>query len=218
MGYHINAENIGLGALRERIEATDHIPSRACLVDGIEERFALLEQYGVTTLASLRERIKTSGRLASVSEATGIDANYLVLLRREIEGYFPKPVALRVFVWLPADEIVKLEQHEIGNTAILYEAAGNASKRSELAQSTGVDISTLDQLYQLADLMRIQWVSPPFARMLVLSGYESAAKVKAASAHHLCEAIARINTEGRFYKGKIGLRDIHRLVRAASYV
>jgi hypothetical protein len=218
MAYHIDAENISLEDLRKRIEATDLVPSRACLTDMIREKMKALEKQGIKTLASLRDELKNSKRLAFVAEATGIDTQYLILLRREIESYFPKPAALKVFDWLPKDEIVKLEQNEIWNTATLYEMTSSAKKRSELAKSTGVDTATLEILARLADLMRVQWVSPTFARMLIVAGYDSAAKVAAANADDLCESLSSINAGDRFFKGKIGLRDIKRLVQAASYV
>lgn len=218
MAYHIDAENISLDDLRKRIEATDLVPSRACLADKIREKMKALEKQGIKTLASLRDELKNSKRLASVAKATDIDTQYLTLLRREIESYFPKPAALKVFDWLPKDELVKLEQNEIGDTATLYEMTSSAKKRSELAKSTGVDTATLEILARLADLIRVQWVSPTFARMLIVAGYDSAAKVAAANADDLCEALSSINAGDRFFKGKIGLRDIKRLVQAASYV
>jgi len=85
-------------------------------------------------------------------------------------------------------------------------------------KSTVVDTAMLEMLARLADLMRVQWVSPTFGRMLIVAGYDSAAKVAAANADDLCEALASINAGDRFFKGKIGLRDIKRLVQAASYV
>ena len=54
--------------------------------------------------------------------------------------------------------------------------------------------------------------------MLVEAACDSASKLAAADAEELCEALARANEGGRFFKGKIGLRDIKRLVLAASYV
>ncbi|MFO7540760.1 MAG: DUF4332 domain-containing protein [Chloroflexota bacterium] len=218
MAYHIDAINISLDDLRERIEATDLIPSRASLTDKIREKMNALEEQGIVTLASLRDELKNSKRLATMSEKTGIDTQYLILLRREIQGYFPKPVALKVFDWLPKDEIVKLEQNEIGDTATLYEMTSSAKKRLELAKSTGVNSATLEILAQLADLMRVQWVSATFAWMLIVAGYDSVDKVAAANANNLCEALARINAGDRFFKGKIGLRDTKRLIQAASYV
>jgi len=218
MAYHIDAENISLDDLRKRIEATDLVPSRASLTDKIREKMKALEKLGIITLASLRDKLKNPKRLAAVAEATGIDTQYLTLLRREIESYFPKPAVLKVFTWLPKDEIVKLEQNGIGDTAALYELTSSAKKRSELVKSTGVDTATLEMLARLADLMRVQWVSPTFGRMLIVAGYDSAAKVAAANADELCLALASINAGDRFFKGKIGLRDIKRLVQAASYV
>ena len=218
MVYHTEANHISLDDLRERIAATDLVPSRASLTDGIGDKMDALQEQGIATLACLRDELKNARRLTAVAEKTGIDSQYLILLRREIEGYFPKPVALKEFDWLPKDDIVKLEQSEIGDTAVLYAMTSSAKKRSELAESTGVRSAALDILAQVADLMRVQWVSPTFARMLVAAGYESTAQVAAADADDLCEALARVNTGNRFYKGKIGLRDTKRLIQAARYV
>jgi hypothetical protein len=218
MAYHIDAEKISLDDLRNRIEATDLVPSRASLADEVRKKMRSLEKQGIITLASLRDELKNSKRLAAVSEATGIDTQYLILLRREIESYFPKPVALKVFDWLPKDEIAKLEQNEIRDTAALYEMTSSVKKRSVLAKSTGADTAMLEILARLADLMRVQWVSPTFARMLIVAGYDSAAKVAAANADDLCVALASINYREKIFPGKIGLRDIKRLVQAASYV
>ncbi len=218
MAYHMDAKNISLDDLRKRIEATDLVPSRVSLTDKIREKMKTLEQKGITTLASLRNELKNSRRLEVLSKATGIDTQYLILLRREIESYFPKPVGLKVFDWLSKDEIVKLEQNEIRDTAALYEMTNHAKTRTELAKTTMVNRATLEILAGLADLMRVQWVSPTFARILVMAGYDSAAKVAAAKADDLHEALANINARDKFFKGKIGLRDIKRLIQAASYV
>jgi hypothetical protein len=216
MPYSIDAEKISLDDLRKRIEATDLIPSRIPLLDQLESKMKALEQQGITTLARLRNELKNPKRLEALANATGIDAQYLVLLRREIEGYFPKPCALKSFDWLPAAEVVKLEQQGIADTAALYEAAGSAQKRAELIQSSGVDPVTLEALAQLADLSRVQWVSPTFARMLVAAGYDSVAKVAQAGAEDLYDALVQVNAGDRFFKGKIGLRDVKRLIQAAQ--
>jgi hypothetical protein len=218
MAYHIDAENIGLDDLQKRIEGTDLVPSRASLLDGLKMKLRALEQQGITTLASLRNELKNAKRREALSNVTGIDVQYLILLRREIEGYFPKPSALKAFDWLPKEEIAKLEENEIRDTAALYQAAVSVADGTELAESTGVDAAVLEALVRLAGLTRIQWVSPIAARMLVEAGYDSAAKVATADSEELCQALVRVNEGDRFFKGKIGLRDIKRLVRAASYV
>ena len=218
MTYHIDAARVSLDDLRKRIEETDLVPSRVSLLDGINTKTKVLEQHGVRTLASLRKELKNSKRLEALSKATDIETQYLILLRREIEGYFPKPPALKAFDWLPGGEIAKLEEKGILHAAALYEAACSVESRTELAKSTGVDVAILEALVRLADLTRVQWVSPTAARMFVEARYDSASKVAAADAEDLCEALVRVNEGDRFFKGKIGLRDIKRLIRAASYV
>jgi hypothetical protein len=218
MAYHINAEKISLTDLQKRIEATDLVPSRASLLDGLGTKMKSLEKHGIITLADLRNELKTSKRLDALAKATGIETQYLTLLRREIEGWFPKPSPVKDFDWLPKNEITKLERNGIRDTAALYEATDSKSKRTALAKSAGVDVVTLETFAQLVDLTRVQWVSPAAARMLFETGCTGSAKLAKANADELYEALARVNIGNRFFKGKIGLRDVKRLILAASYV
>lgn len=218
MAYHINAEKVCLDDLRKRLEATDLVPSRTSLKENTALKMKALENMGIRTLADLRNGLKNAKHLELVAKTTGIDAQYLVLLRREIEGYFPKPVNLKTFAWLPQGDIAKLEQNGIGDTVQLFETAHHVKNRTELAKATGVALATLEALLQLADLMRVQWVSPTFAQMLVAAGYDSAARVATAVADDLYDALQGVNSGDKFFKGKLGLRDIKRLIMAASYV
>lgn len=218
MDYHINTDLISLDDLRKRIEATDLVPSRTSLLDEIEAKFKAFAATGITSLTELRYELKNAKRLEALTTKTGIDKQYLILLRREIGSYFPKPAGLKKFDWLPQGEIEKLEREGIANSAHFYDATRNAEDVAALAQSSGVDPSILGTLKCLTDLTRIQWVSPLAARMLVDAGYESAIKVAEADPEKLCEDLDRLNQEGSYFKGKIGLRDIKRLVHAAGYV
>ena len=166
MAYHIDAEKISLDDLRKRIEATDLVPSRASLLDGLGMKIKALEKQGIVTLADLRNELKTAKRLEALAKSTGIGTEYLTLLRREIESWFPKPSLLKDFDWMPKSEIAKLERNGIRDATTFYEATDSKSKRAALAKSTGVDIATLETFAQLVDLTRMQWVSPTAARML----------------------------------------------------
>jgi len=218
MAYHIDAEKISLDDLRKRIEATDLVPSRASLLDGLGLKMKSLEKQGIVTLANLRNELKTAKRMEALAKSTGIETKYLTLLRREIEGWFPKPFALKDFDWLPKGEIAKLEQDGIRDAAALYEATDSKSKRTALANTAGVDIATLETFAQLVDLTRVQWTSPTAARMLLEAGCSSATKLAKMDADELCEALARVNAGNKFFKGRIGLRDVKRLIHAAKYV
>lgn len=217
MGYHADAERIGLDELRRRIESTDLVPSRECLLEDIGPTVDTLNRIGIETLGQLRYELKSKKRLADLAERTGIDSEYLVLLRREIESYFPKPFPLKDFDWMPEADISGLVGHGIRNTPALYEVTQDPAQRAQLVDETDVDAATLDVLAQLVDMTRVQWVSPTAARMLMETGCDGAAALAEADADKLCEALEQVNEGGRFFKGTIGLRDVRRLVHAAGY-
>lgn len=218
MAYHLDAEKISLDDLRKRIEATDLVPSRASLLDGLGLKIKALEKQGIVTLADLRKELKTAKRMEALATSTGIAVQYLTLLRREVEGWFPKPFPLKDFDGLPQSEVTKLERAGIRDSAALYEATDSQSRRTALAKSTGVDDATLETFAHLVDLTRVQWTSPTAARMLLEAGCDSVSKLAGMDADELCEALARVNAGNKFFKGRIGLRDVKRLIQAAGYV
>ena len=124
---------------------------------------------------------------------------------------------MKDFDWLPEGEIAKLEEKGIRNTAGLYEAAYDSPSRNDLLKSTGVDTRIFETLVCLADLIRVQWVSPTAARMLMEASCGSVSELAKTDAEELYNALIAVNEGDRFFKGKIGLRDVKRLIKAASY-
>ena len=218
MSYHIDAVKVSLAEVRKRMEETDLVPSRLSLLDTISEHFALLEKSGYKTLADLRAALKDKKKITAVSVKTGIDAGFLTLLRREIESWFPKAFPLRDLDWLPPDVISKLEEEGYRNSAMLFDALDSPDERKKTASEPGIGIGIIDELYSLVNLARIQWTSPLAARMLLAAGYRDAGSVAGADPEKLCADLERVNSEHGFFKGKIGIRDIRRLVKAASYM
>ena len=216
MGYYIDDRATSLEDLRARLEATDLIPSHRQLLEEAANKMSLLKKAGVKCVADLRARLKSKKSLASLSADSGIDADYLMLLRRVVEGFFPKPQPLKAFDWVDEETIVKLDQSGVKNTRQLYDAA--SSDPNGFAENGGLRSEDLSELIALADLSRVQWVSPTFARTLVAAGFSSASEVSTANPETLYEAVMQANENGRFYKGKVGVRDIKRLIAAAGYV
>ncbi len=210
MRYCFNAEPISLNALKERILTTDLVPSREPIKEGLDVVLSKLADLGIENLAILRKELKDNKRLFAIADQTGLDKDHLALLRREVESWY-KPFSLKEFDWIPADETAKLEAAGIKTTADLFE-------NPEKARATGVPAVHLDHLLTCADLTRIQWVSPLTARMLLTAGYGTPARVANAVPEELDKEMQSVNTENAWFKGRIGLRDIKRLIDAARYV
>ncbi|MCM2466704.1 DUF4332 domain-containing protein [Methanoculleus oceani] len=218
MSYYIDAERVSLDDLQKRIEETDLVPSRCSLLEDIGGTFSKLKAHGFVTLADLRQGLKNPKNIPALSKEVGVDTAYLTLLRREVEGYFPKACPVGAFDWFQKTYLDNLENRGLKNTVLLYEALISPEKREEAAIALGVDADVVDSLYALADLTRIQWVSPTAARMLVSAGYTDVNAVSNADPEELCSDLDRVNKEHKYFKGTIGLRDVRRLVKAASYV
>jgi len=218
MAYHIDADKVTLEDLLVRIKETDLVPSRVLLLEGIDDNFSNLKMNGIFTLADFRKFVKYSKNIVPLAEKTHINAEYLTLLRREVEGYFPKSFSLSEFIWLNKNEIAKLENIGYKNTALLYEALETSSKREELINSSFLDKDFIDEISSLVDLTRIQWVSPIVARMLFDAGYKSVKSVAEANYEELYKLFEKVNDANKYFKGKIGLRDVKRLIKAALYV
>lgn len=214
--YHLDEHAFGLGALQDRLQSTDLIPSHKPLLDGLSDKFTSFRNVGITTFADLRHALKTEKSLSFLSESSGVDVGYLRLLKRAVNGFIPKPRSLKEMDWLDVDLVKKLNEAGIKNTLHLFEATGGVL--ADLASNADISQQDIRDLRSISDLCRIQWVSPRFARVLVAVGATNAADVAAANPETLFEAIKKANYNTRYYKGTVGLRDVKRLVTAARYV
>jgi hypothetical protein len=210
-------ETISLDDISTRIKATDLIPSRVVLLTDIDVVFSKLMQHGIHTLLDLQKSIKNPKLMETLSKTTGIDLQYLVLLKREVESYIPKPFHLDEIDWVPAQVIEKLAAYGIINSEQFYASCSDSGALASLAEKTGVDHEATEYLANLVSLCRVQWVSPNTGRMLIEAGYDNCQKLSSAEANDLFSAMDRVNENGKYFKGTIGLRDIKRLIEAAKY-
>ena len=210
-------ETVSLDDLRNRIKSTDLVPSRAVLLEDLDAVFEKFAQHGIETWLDLQKAIKNPKHMESFSKSSTIDLQYLVLLRREVEGYAPKPFDLKAIDWVPQEVIKKLLDDGITTSDQLFSKFNDINSRNNFADKTGIDRGMIVYLVNLATLCRVQWVSPTAGRMLIEAGYDNCQKLLAADGNELFEAMDRVNENGKYFKGTIGLRDIKRLIEAAKY-
>ena len=216
MKYYLDENSIDLDALQDRLQSTDLIPSQEPLLDRLSENMSSLTGAGIQSLADLRLAVKTTKSLEELAKKSGVEVGYLELLRRAINGFFPKPKSLKEVDWIGAGLITKLNKAGLKNTQHLFELTSD--ERAELIKETGFDQAKFNELSAISDLCRIQWVSPTFARVLVAAGFNNAHAIAAADPEAVFNAMEEANKGARYYKGKVGLRDVARLVTAAKYV
>lgn len=216
--YYINLALIALDDYAVTLAETQLIPSRQFLKDDIDGRFAKLRAQGVKDLAGLVAALKTPAKIQSLAAASGLDAEYLTVLKREIASWAPKPVDLKDFPGVDANVVAALEKLGAKNTKSLFPLVKTKTARAELAAKTGIAPEKILELAKLTDVCRIQWVGAMFARLLVEVGCDSVAKSAQADYRELHAEIVKLNSEKEYFKGNIGIEDMKKFVQAAKRV
>ena len=111
MAYSIDFAILDLNYLYNRLIHEDLIPSQLQLQHQLVKHLELLEINGIITLSQLQDFLKKDSDITSLSKQTGIDTNYLTLLRRALRGYTPKPVKLADYPNIDIEVVTILNQH-----------------------------------------------------------------------------------------------------------
>jgi hypothetical protein len=217
-GYHPDLSGFTLENFRERIKNTRMLPSQQILRENIEERFASLAQHGIENLEQLQTALRTSTAVSSFSDQTGLPADYLKVLRREVNSFHPKPVNLEDFPGVSADAVQRLQKYGIKNSAQLFPRVLTPASRRALSEQTGVDIEVVEDLTRLTDVVRTKWVGPKFARLLIASGYDSVEKIASADHQEMYRTLTATNDEKKIYQGIPGPDDLGAWIKTVQDV
>ncbi|THB76779.1 MAG: DUF4332 domain-containing protein [Desulfobulbaceae bacterium] len=168
--FHINKRTYSTKTLLTSLKERQLIPSRIALKNNIDHIFQTLERVGLTNLETLTRALNNAGKREALSLETGIEENYLNLLRREVNSYFPTPVPLSNFSDTLPEIVATLETLGIKNTKQLFE---QKEPDLEKHQFDTLEQEQLNTLRSCADLSRLYGVGPMFARILISAGITS---------------------------------------------
>ena len=176
--YHIDPKVYSIHQLEKDLQSRVLIPSRKPLKEGIQEKFNVLEAAGYRNLEDLIDALKNKKKLETLAASTGIDVNYLTLLRREVNSYLPNPVPLGKFSGFIPEDLASLAELGIRNSRHIFEQVENEGDLHTLSSETGIAKETLSELLGLSDLVRAYGVGPAFARILYETGIHSIDELK----------------------------------------
>jgi hypothetical protein len=216
--FFVDFSRISLSAFEKELAQTELLPSREVLHEDLHIRFERLRGLGLVTLADLLAELKSSQKMKDLSRKSGLDEEYLAILRREVNNCQPKAVNLFEFPGIPAEAVQKLAQHGIRSTPQLFAFIQTPADRAALAAQTGVDEAVILELTHLTDVSRIRWVGANFARLLVDAGCDTVSKVARADYAPLYRQLMQINEEQQYFKGKFGENDMRLTVLLAQKV
>lgn len=199
---------VTLEEVKNRLLNCDLVPSRVLLLEDIAAKFNLMKLSGITSLKELYTVIKNKKKLTLFSINSGIDLEYLTILKREISSYIPKKIKLKEFQSVNRELLDHYESMGITNSIDLY----NRFKTENIKEESIIT------LFHLVQLTRIQWVSPLTAEMFIAADYNTPMKISESKADIMSNDLKIINSNNRFFIGNIGLRDVERVIYAAQYI
>lgn len=218
MGYHIDLESISLEVYEQKLAVAWLPPSRRILQEKLAERMGYFQEADIKNLKELQKLLKQPKLLKKLSELSLFEGDYLVILLREINSILPKPNRLKDFPGIPPTATEKLEAMGIKDTKHLFDKVLTPRQRQDLARESDLPMDLIHELASLTDLSRIKWVGAIFARMLFDLGIKNVKDAATADPVDLHEKVNELNSQRKYYRGKIGLNDMRIFVAAARDV
>ena len=215
MRYYIDLQDISIDQYKGILKTADMIPSWRSLKKNVDENLDLIKAQHVRNLGELQKALKNKSKIQAFSQQSSLQEDYLVLLRRMVNGYHPKPNRIKDFPNVSEEVAGKLEEMGIKHTLSLYEEILTPEKRKELSDKTGISKVEIVKLARLTDLSRIRWVNHTFAYVLMEAGYDTTEAVAKADYQALYETVKQLNKEREIYKANIGPNDMKLCIESA---
>ncbi len=172
--FSLNLKDLTLEWLKGFIAKKYLTPSRRMLKDNLSRNIEAIEDAGFSDLDNLHRTLKNKKKLAELSTKTQIDEKWLTNLKREIGGLISKGVPLDRLEGIAGERIEALRAKGYRNTEDIWQA-----------RKTGTDIP--DDIFAIADLLRIWGIGPFYARFLYDIGIDSVATLIAQNPDDLLE-------------------------------
>ena len=192
MTYNLNLGALSMAAYQKLLGNQNLLPGRRILLVGLEHNFNCLQTQQIDTVEQLKKALSTPARLARMAADTGISAEYLTVLRREVNSFEQTPVPLSAFTGIDPLVIQRLQAAGIHTSRDYYENGPQ----------------TPDELYGLCDLVRVNGIGAVAARAFYDAGYHAASDIAKGNAEEMLCRITAVNAEKQYYQAKLGLGDM----------
>lgn len=214
--YSISLDDISLDEYEITLDNAHLLPGRVVLKTNLKVNFNLLKAQGITNLKDLSENIKTDVKRKKLSKLTNVDDNYLTILRREINGYIPKPIDLSDFPEIDKTILLKLSKVGIKTSKTLYEKTITKDDRQKLVNCIDVDYDSILMLTKLSDLGRVNGVGPVFAQMLYDVKCDTIVKFSQSNEKTLYKNLIILNDKKNYTKAKFTEKDLLFCIKCAK--
>lgn len=213
--YYINFREFSLERLKTNLATGDVLPARQILKDNIDERFEVFKSLGFHHLNDLIQALSTKQKMEKLSKH-GLPVDYLVILRREVRSYIPKPVYLREIPGIAREDVEKLAAVGITHSKHMFERGRTKKNRAGLSALTGVSIESLLEIAKLSDLGRVRGIGAVFTRLFYESGADTIENLSKWDPEELFQLVHAVNKEKNISQAVPPLKDFKQYVEIST--
>ncbi|MFB0920737.1 MAG: DUF4332 domain-containing protein [Oscillospiraceae bacterium] len=208
MSFSVSLGKISIDEYKEFLKSITLIPSRKSLQQNIDAIFSKIQASGISTLSELEKALSSPQKLRTFSVKTGISEDYLTLLKRELGCLEPKPVLLKDFPISDEAAADNLLHSGIKTSKDFYSLVDLLENIGSNAHFSSISGDTAHELFCLCALSRINGIGGAAAKCFFDAGFKTPIDVAEAKADEMLLRITEANAGNRYYKAKLGLKDM----------
>ena len=216
--YSIDLSKMDVQKYKTLLKGQNLIPSRQILHENIDENFKIFKSCGFKNLADLKQAISTSAKIDKLSKEIKISSEYLNILRIELGTFDKTGVPFKDFPIIDKNTISKLDKKGIKNTKDFYEYYYKENNEKRISDESGISTEMTKCLISLSSLVRINGIGALAAVTFYEAGYKTIKDIISSTKEKMLEKITKINDEKKYYKAKLGLKDMQFVIDFANLI
>lgn len=216
MKYNLDLRKIDIQKYKIFLKSQYLIPSRRILHENIDDNFEIFERCGLKNLSDLKQVISTKTKIDKLSKETKISPEYLNILRRELGTFNRKGILFKDFPIIDNNTISALDKKGIKNTKNFYEYYTSENNEKMISDELNISVEMIKCLFSLSCLVRINGIGSLAAVTFYEAGYKNLDDIISSTKEEMLEKVNKINDEKKYYKSKLGLKDMQFVIDYAN--
>ncbi len=208
MEYALSTKKISLLSYKEILKTQRLLPARQILKDHVDENFKVFISNGIQSVDDMQRALSTPAKINAFAVKTGISAEYLKILKREMGSLVQKPVKLRDFPGIDQHVIDRLAGMNIITTKDYYEFCQAQGNLCSVSNTINVAKDDAYEWLCMCNLCRINGIGAVAAKTFFEAGYRAIEDVANANAENMLDSVTKINNEKQYYSAKLGVKDM----------
>ncbi|MCX8131519.1 MAG: DUF4332 domain-containing protein [Clostridia bacterium] len=218
MAYSFDFSKIPVDNYREILRNQYLLPGRKILHNNIDASFSAICNAGIGNLCELKDALSTTKKMIEFSEKSKLSKDYLTILRREIGSLECKTVLIKDFPGIEAEMLDRVSNAGFISSKDYYEFYESVKDMKKIAQKLGISQELAEELYSLCNLVRINGVGAIAAKSFSEAGYKSISDIANTSAEEMLVKVSEVNNIKRYYKTKLGTKDMQFCIDFAKII